>query len=1238
MRLKQITIFGFKSFADRTVITVPPGIVSIVGPNGCGKSNISDSVLWAIGEQSAKTLRADRMEDVLFNGTERRKPMGMAEVSLTFEGLDGSLTSRFGEFSELTVTRRLFRSGESEYLINKVPCRLKDIRDLLLEAGGSFKGHTIIEQGKVDGLINASPVERRGLIEEAAGIAKYKVRKAEAVRKLEATEQNLLRVKDIIGEVKRQINALDRQAKKAHAAQQLAGKIRTLELSLSVHRLQGLRARQADAVRHQGERQLSEAQQLAAVGALEAEIEQLQIAQVEAHQAIRALEQELFAREAEQQQAAGRIEHLREQQAVWATETEQLTGEAARLEEAIARQHEEMAGRQSALGDLHRDQRQREAALQEQQAQVEALERAADEAVQAQETINRQLFAALAAVSEAQNRLTLLQARSVSLQRERERSSNERRRLEEELALTTVRRVEALATRQAVTEQMNKGQAAHHEAQAAIEQGRQALAANEQARGQRQGALTEATVRLASLQELEAGLVRQQTELREALTTYGPLAAADLRGLVADLIEVQPSYERAIEAALAEQLQAFIVDEVQTARSAVAFLKQHTIGRAHFFPTKLADQVDASERQQAAPHPELIPAARLVAPRSPQSNEARDRIEPLIARLLGRVWIVADLQDAIRLQPAAPAGSLLVTVDGDLLLPSGVIVGGHPPEAGSGQGHGLLQQRRLRQQLEAELPQLEAAVADLSRQGAELQERLDATTGEERRQRDVVQTLQMEAMSQQKEVEQLGQVEERLRSQLALLDQEMALLDRESQEADQQHRAVESELAQLAGSRQALEADVSIRSAAVADAAQGRDAAQERLTQLKVDVASGAERAEQLAAAVEHLHRLAEQVTRQRDEKRTRLGWLAAQRQRAEAESGQLREQQLSVTAVVGTLRLRRQTAVEDVAQQEALLRVRQAEEKEQRRRLDQVQELVVKGRQQVLEVGYEVNRVADFLATVYHLTPEAAEAEAAPLLTVPSGDSQAGDSQGDDGTDQSSEQSSEKAGEEAAIASAEQELAALKSKREQLGLVNPAAIEEYEELQQRHEFLTKQEADLTRSMEDLREAIAKINRTTKNLFLETFTELNRRFGELFGRFFPGGHAALALLDEQNPLESGIEIMAQPPGKRLRTIHLLSGGEKALTAIALLMASFLISPSPFCLLDEIDAPLDEENVRRFTTVLKTMTQQTQFLIVTHNKRTMEIADQLYGVTMEEPGVSKIIGVRLDVAEQLAVSA
>jgi len=289
------------------------------------------------------------------------------------------------------------------------------------------------------------------------------------------------------------------------------------------------------------------------------------------------------------------------------------------------------------------------------------------------------------------------------------------------------------------------------------------------------------------------------------------------------------------------------------------------------------------------------------------------------------------------------------------------------------------------------------------------------------------------------------------------------------------------------------------------------------------------------------------------------------------------------------------------------------------------VQELVVKGQQQLLEIGYEVNRVADFLATVYHLTPEAAVAEAAPLFTVPDDNGQP-------------DEEARAPSEEAVIAEAERELSALKAKREQLGLVNPAAIEEYEELQQRHDFLTKQEADLTRSMEDLREAIAKINRTTRGLFVETFTELNRRFGELFGRFFPGGHAALALLDEQNPLESGIEIMAQPPGKRLRTIHLLSGGEKALTAIALLMASFLIAPSPFCLLDEIDAPLDEENIRRFTTVLKTMVDQTQFLIVTHNKRTMEIADQLYGVTMEEPGVSKIIGVRLDVAEQLAVSA
>ncbi len=1223
MRLKQITLFGFKSFADRTVITVPHGIVSIVGPNGCGKSNISDAVLWAIGEQSAKTLRADRMEDVLFNGTERRKPLGMAEVSLTFEELDGSLTSRFGEFSELTVTRRLFRSGESEYLINKVPCRLKDIRDLLLEAGGSFKGHTIIEQGKVDGLINASPVERRGLIEEAAGIAKYKLRKAEAVRKLEATEQNLLRVKDIIGEVKRQINALDRQAKKAHAAQQLAGRIRTLELSLSVHRLQALRARQSDAARQQSERQQAEAQQLAAVGALAAEIEQLQIAQVEAHQAIRAVEQELFSREAEQQQAAGRLEHLREQQAAWAAETGQLTDEAARLDEAIARQHAEVAERQAALSDLQREQQQREAALQEYQAQAEARERAADEAVQAQELLNRQLFAALAAVSEAQNRLTLLQARSVSLQRERERSSNERRRLEEELAQTTVQRVAALGHRQVLTEQMNHGQTAHHEALAAIEQSRQALAAVELAKDQRQASLTEATVRLASLQELEAGLLRQQTELRETLTTYGPLAASDLHGLVADLIDVQPSYERAIEAALSEQLQAFVVEDVQTVRAAVVFLKQHTIGRAHFFPARqLTAQTVIADQPPAFSDPHLIPATRLVTPRP---GAALEVIEPLITRLLGRVWVVADLDEAVRLQPALPAGGLMATIDGDLFLSSGVIAGGHPPEAGSGQGHGLLQQRRLRQQLETELPQLGAAVADCSRQGEALQARLEAASTQERLQRDAIQALQMEAMSQQKEVDQLGQTEERLRMQLALLDQEMTSIAQEEAEVGRRHHEVELELAQLAQRRQRLETDLTEQSAAVAGAAQGRDAAQERLTQLKVGVASGGERVEQCAATVEHLRQLAGQVTRQLDEKRARLQWLAAQRERAEAESGRLREQQQSAAASVGVLRARRQTSVDDVAQQETLLRVRQAEEKDQRRRLEQLQELVVKGQQQWLEAGYEVNRVADFLATVYHLTPEAAVAEAAPLLTVPDVGGQP-----DEEADLPSE--------ETVIASAEQELTALKAKREQLGPVNPAAIEEYEELQQRYEFLTKQDTDLARSMEDLREAIAKINRTTKSLFLETFAELNRRFGELFGRFFPGGHAALALLDEQNPLESGIEIMAQPPGKRLRTIHLLSGGEKALTAIALLMASFLIAPSPFCLLDEIDAPLDEENVRRFTTVLKTMVQQTQFLIVTHNKRTMEIADQLYGVTMEEPGVSKIIGVRLDVAEQLAVSA
>lgn len=1222
MRLNQVMLFGFKSFADKTVISVPGGIAAVVGPNGCGKSNISDAVLWAIGEQSAKTLRADRMDDVIFNGSERRKPMGMAEVSLGFSELDGALTSRFGEFGELTVTRRLFRSGESEYLINKVPCRLKDVRDLLLEAGASFKGHTIIEQGKVDGLINASPVERRGLIEEVAGIAKYKLRKAETMRKLEATEHNLLRVKDIISEVKRQINSLDRQAKKAKTAQRFSTELRTLELSLAAHRLRALRVRLAEESSAQRERRQAEAGQLAAIGALEAQIERLRLEELEAHQTIRSIEQELFGREAEHQQATARLGHLHEQETIWKAEIHTLQEELGRLNETIAGQRAQVTQQQESWNALQSEYRGHEEALAAQRLRADALDRAHQQELETQEELNRRHFSGMTTVSQAQNRVTLLDAQVSSLQREQERLANERRRLEEEHAQLTAQQTQAVSHQQALRQQTTQLESTHHELLAMIEELRRESAAIERERADRQAALTEAVIRLSSVQALEASLLAPQTELRDTLTTYGPINPSDLHGLVADLIEVTSPYERAIETALGEQLQAFVVDEPQTAQAAIAFLKQHTAGRAFFLPNQ------SSRPAMARPplsDPHLIgPAASLVTPRSDADGEV---VERLIGRLLDHVWVVDELAHGLELAPRLPAGSLLVTVDGDLILPNGALCGGYPPQAGADQGYGLFQQRRSRQELESQLPEREAAVAELSQRLQQYQERLDALTGEEGDRRQALQGLQVDQLSHQKELDRLVQADARLREQLGLIDHELTVAAQAGDEADRQRRQVGEELVEFVRQREAVERQAIEQSAAVARASQAREAAQEQLTQLKVALASGWERVEQASAAVAHLQRLADHLVLQQEEKAARRQWLAAQQARAREEEGRLIEQQRTATAQLEELRERRRLVLDAVEQRQMSLRMHQADEKTQRRGLDQLQEAVAVGERHTAELAHQIDRITDFLSTIYHLSAEAALLEATPLAAAAGLSSRPVEAG-----------SAELSHEEAVVAAAETEIAALKAKLDQLGPVNPAAIEEYQELEQRFEFLTKQESDLTQSMEDLRSAITKINRTTRSLFLETFAQLNRQFGELFSRFFQGGQASLTLLDEDNPLDSGIEIMAQPPGKRLRTIHLLSGGEKALTAISLLMASFLIAPSPFCLLDEIDAPLDEENVRRFTTVLKSMAQQTQFIIVTHNKRTMEVADQLYGVTMEEPGISKMISVRLDMAEQLAVGA
>lgn len=1220
MHLKSLDMLGFKSFAEAK-IEFPEGVTAIVGPNGSGKSNVVDAILWVLGEQSTKTLRSEKMEDVIFNGTELRKPLGMAEVSLVIGGLDhatmkleggAGLPSQLTEFQELMITRRLYRNGDSEYLINKTSCRLKDIRSLLLDTRAGSKGHTVIAQGQIDQILNASPQDRRELIEETAGIVRYKKQKAEALRKLDATQQNLLRVRDIIAEVKKQLNSLERQARQARTYQTLQQEARSVEIELLTREFRvlhhGLKEVEAEALALDDRETGTSAEQ----ARLTTDLEQARLKTIAISEAMAKIREELSRVEQQQAQAltAAEVERNRSQ----LFEQQQIQ-ESAELDELVRAQDGLVAALstiEASLTSVGEDMEGRERVLAELDQELQGLLHQRIAAVAEEERGRRDILQLAVLVANTEQGIAQLATRMEEITERGDRLSADQQELEAQRT-AAVTRHELLrhqygeANRLVGTLQAQQQSVQEETARVTTE-----IQSVDQLILRRSEELAGVDSRLEALQ----GVVREEMGYgREGADEGTALKSCEgVRDAVAEWLVIPPGMDRAVEAVLGERVRGWFVDEPSVARRVIGFLQEKALGRGSFIPQH--------PRWGSGPAAAWWPA---IADQAGVIGRAVDLIRTDEARtaardcLFDRVVIMESLDEAVRLWErqswTAPEGPTLVTLAGEVLDPSGVLTGGQIRE-----GQGLLERRREVLELESKHASLLVTLEEAKRHREDLQAQAQLLAQQGRQLADALREAEMQDLSLRKDEEKLQQLLADLDVRLSGMRADIQKGLVEGQRLEQESQSLQAQLAQWVAEKNGQEAALGRARERLEHIDQNVRAVQERVTDARLMAEGLRAKREHEQANHARIRRETQDLEQRRHSLREHLEGLTQAIEESRAE--QLRQEALCQEVGLAAARVKAELVAaqdqqtQDVAASQAL----EASLDRLRKEVSIVRDARMRVEVRRAEIRTQLGTVEGTLSGTYQLDPlslleQPAESEQL-ALEPEAAVSEQRDARPD--------------------AELKEQLQKLRDRLDRMGPINLAAISEHQELDQRYTFLTAQEQDLANSITSLKEIIQRINRTTKDMFVSTFNELQIKFTEVFGQFFPGGRAELQLVDEPpsengeyaGGQEPGIDIVAQPPGKRLKSITMLSGGEKTLTAMALLFASFLIRPTPFCLLDEIDAPLDEENIGRFTSVLRDLSQNAQFLVITHNKRTMAIADSLFGVTMEDPGVSKIVSVRL----------
>ncbi len=1259
MRLERLEISGFKSFSDRSELAFDQGVTAIVGPNGCGKSNVADAITWVLGEQSAKSLRGDKMEDVIFNGSDARKPGAAAEVRLRLGGLpmpparpsvesapleefhptgrgdhgpEGTNGNGNGHAAiqamadaftrDVEVTRRLYRSGESEYLIDGAVCRLRDVHELLMDTGLGAKAYSIIEQGKIGMILSSRPADRRQLIEEAAGITKYRSRRRAAELKLEAAQQNLVRIDDIVFEVEKQRGALKRQAAKARRYGRLREEYRRWEKVLFARRYRDLAGSIESARGRLTVARERETAALAHLTEVEADLARLRIEQVEAEARSAKIREDAHARELD-------INLRQQQQEFNRQQVETLDGRGTE----IAGEIQELEGRREpgrvALAS------RREAAIEVERTRDEAgavMATASEEHAQAQS----QIEGFEARVEEIRSELFRSSNATMTVRHVMEHTATQHERVGEQLSRLDVEQDDVRREGEKVDAERASAAEARTQSQAQLERITRALSDRRTQLAMSRSEHEERTRDLRTReQELAAveGRLASLEELAASRADFGDAARMVLiqanghvgqQGAVADYLEVDSRYERAVEACLGDLLQHVIVERHEQAAAGLSLVRQQDAGRCGFVVVEPGS--NGYHARDVLRVPGIVSVSDVLRVNGPHAAT--------ILKVIPEAYVAESFEQAVAFSHETVAP--IATVEGDVLRGPHLVAGGARVES-----RGILATRREIKELRERVERDRLTVIRLAEEVARLDAHIVEATS-------TIASLQEEEHDEEKALvghdAQLARTNEdtlRLARKADVVAMERRRAEEERSALESRRAEAEVSIAKLAEEQRLIEVDLGEAQRRLAAARETASALATRAGEARATHAALVERASAIGAEVLRLEeggreleiRIATRIAELQQTHGRREALIAAIASSERA----LDEDVLALESMRGTLR-----EADDAA---AVLRSKVDEQdvaiRQSRRSLEEIRveasDLEVARATAESDLTHLAqacvdavqNTLDEVLAQVEEMEQSGQATPDAAAISAEEPDPEADDESVIAAAGEAQATTTEPAADAPTTMTAEEAITRLKAKIDRLGPVNMMAIEQFDELEGRHVFLTTQRRDLVDSIAQTSEAIARIDETTKARFTEAFAAIQANFQVTFGTLFGGGRAGLSLLDENDPLESGIDIVASPPGKRLQSVQLLSGGEKALTAIALMFAIFKYKPSPFCLLDEIDAPLDDANVHRFVEMLRGMLDRTQFILITHNRQTMEIANRLYGVTMEEPGVSKLISVQLN---------
>ena len=1181
MYLKQLEITGFKSFADKTRLQFEPGMIAIVGPNGCGKSNVSDAIRWVLGEQRPSALRCAHMADVIFNGTDGRKPLNMAEVSITFADCESLLGT---EFNEVTITRRVFRSGEGQYFINKAPSRLKDVHRLFMGTGIGTTSYSVMAQGQIDAILSSKPEDRRAVFEEAAGITKFKADRKEALRKIDQTEANLLRLADVIREVKRQIGTLQRQAGKAQKYKELRDELRGLDIFLTRRRLGELevRLRELDLSIHDLQDAIVSHQE----SVTDAESEAAQI-----HTTIHAAEERIA--EIAEQAAQADNKYIRAQEVIkvneqrieeyrnWAERDNREISETKEQIEALRLQIEALEQKRLLLTDaVEKD----KARLAEEQARFDAHRMQIDESRAQLQQERQESVVCERRAAEIQRTLSDIEIRQRDVLLKRNRLTSEQKQLEEGIAATVTARDEAEKRLLRFRDEAETAQARYETLEEERTAAQEELRTLQEATAARQSAAAAKRAQLDLLNDATESADEFAAGTRLLLDAENPLGIASgaVMGPLAEKITAASELRLALEAALRAWLDAVVVKDASAARAIIAKLAAQETPAA----TRL---ILAVSRPLPAPPPAppgLVPLLDWV--------QVDDDFEAAAQRLLGHVFL-ADSLDAL---PASlPEGICVVTRDGTAFHANGCVELWMPDSPVSSP----LARRMMVADASEQLAELEDQIAKSRRQLEQLNARTAELTLLLNQTRQEMDAVHRKAAQSEGEFQTIRRDAERTQARLDAVLAELGTLSEQTSDEDARRDAMTEELQSLSVKRTELLEKTAERSERLQAMETVYSELSQTLTECRIQASTNAQQLEHIAAQKESLQgRIGELERTIQGRSRGVMSYdesiqrLTQEIMTLEASLDPLRIAAESLHLKIDETRRERAGYQRDLEKTEGVLI-------ERRRALDAARDNKAKAELDAAESNMKRQNHLDHIYNEYGLTPEALIAEPDPAWK----------------------------GETPPIPEIEARAAKLNADIQALGPVNLVAIEEYKELEERYSFLKAQEEDLLKSKEQILEMITMINQKSGEMFQTTFEQANANFETMFTKLFNGGQAKLVLLQNvEDPLECGIDIIARPPGKRPQSVTLLSGGERTMTAVSLLFAIFMIKPAPFCMLDELDAALDDSNIGRFVQALKDFLNHSQFLIITHNQHTIAGSDIVYGVTQQEKGISKIVSMRL----------